>query len=89
MHRLRKFADDSKLGGSVDLLKVRRLYRKIWTSWSNGLRLILSFNETKCKILPLGHNNPMQCYRLGKDWPVENNLKVLVISQMDMSQHSH
>jgi len=37
-----------------------------------------------------GHNNPVQCYRLGEEWlescPVEKDLGVLVNSQMNMSQ---
>lgn len=35
---LNQFAGDAKLGGSVDLLRVERLCRGIWSSWINGLR---------------------------------------------------
>jgi len=35
---LSNFADDTKLGGSVNLLKVGRLCRDIWTGWIDGLR---------------------------------------------------
>ena len=38
---LSKFADDTKLGGRVDLLRVGRLYREIWTGWINGPRPIV------------------------------------------------
>ena len=79
------------LSGSVDLLEGRKAVQKDLgrlDQWATAS--YTAFSKAKCWAHCLGHNNPMQRYKLGEKWLesccAEKDLGLLVDSQLSMSQ---
>uniref|UniRef100_A0A8B9FRF7 Reverse transcriptase domain-containing protein n=1 Tax=Amazona collaria TaxID=241587 RepID=A0A8B9FRF7_9PSIT len=87
---LSKFADDTKLCGSVDMLEGRNaIHRDVDTLMRWADANLMKFNHAKCKVLHVCHSNARHSYRLGTEEiqssPAEKDLGVWVDEKMNMS----
>jgi len=89
-YTLSKFADDTKLSGTVDTLEGRDAIQRDLERLDEWADVnLIQFNDTKCKILHMGWSNHQYRYRLGDEWIerslAEKDLGILVDKNLDLS----
>uniref|UniRef100_A0A8B9F0Z4 mitogen-activated protein kinase kinase kinase n=1 Tax=Amazona collaria TaxID=241587 RepID=A0A8B9F0Z4_9PSIT len=88
---LSKFANDTKLCGSVDALEGRNAIQRdldTLVRWADAN--LMKFNHANCNVLHLDQSNARHSSRLGgediQSSPAEEDLGVLVVEKMNMSR---